>query len=105
MEAGRKMLMSVQRWTEHFARQEGGRIVPENEYDQEVRQQAPSPDRVPVFDIQCVPTLLDIEQDILQLRNGKAAGPDMITADLLKLSVPNNSRRLLPIFYESCACM
>ena len=77
----------MQRWTEHFAKQEGGRIVEAAAYDLEVRLQAPNPGNVPQFDIQCVPTLLDIEQDILQLRRGKAAGPDMITADLLKLNV------------------
>ena len=95
----------VQRWTEHFVRQEGGRIVSAVEYDQEVQPQAPSPHRVPDFDICCVPTLLDIEQDMLQLRKGKAPGPDMITADLLKLNVPFSSRRLLPIFTKTAlAC-
>ena len=91
----------TQRWTEHFAKQEGGKIVEAAEYDLEVRLQAPNPGNVPQFDIQCVPTLLDIEQDILQLRKGKAAGPDMITADLLKLNVKDSSRRLLPIFAKA----
>ena len=91
----------VQRWTEHFARQEGGRIVSAIDYEQEVQPQAPSPCNVPDFDLRCVPTLLDIEQDILQLRKGKASGPDMITADLLKLNVPDNSRRLLPVFTKA----
>ena len=95
----------MQRWTEHFASQEGGRIVAEEAYDHEVRLQAPHPANVPAFDIRCVPTLTDIEQDILQLRRGKAAGPDMITADILKLDVPTNSRRLLPIFVKAAlAC-
>ena len=95
----------MQRWTQHFAKQEGGKIVPAFEYDQEVLWQAPHPDDVPAFDIHCVPTLLDIEQDVLRLRNGKAAGPDLITADLLKLNVPNNSRRLLPVFTKAAlAC-
>ena len=36
---------------------------------------------------------------------GKAAGPDLITADLLKLDVPTSSRRLLPIFTKAAlAC-
>ena len=95
----------MQRWTEHFARQEGGRIVSAVEYDQEVQTQAPSPYSVPAFDMHCVPTLLDIEQDILQLRKGKASGPDMITAELLKLNVPDSSRRLLPVFTKAAlAC-
>ena len=91
----------LKRWTEHFAQQEGGVIVPAGDYDHEVRLQAPNPDNVPLFDIRCVPTLLDIEQDIIQLRKGKAAGPDSITANLLKLDVPGNSRRLLPIFAKA----
>ena len=91
----------LQRWTEHFAQQEGGRIVPEADYDLEVLQQAPNPADVPSFDVRCVPSLLDIEQDILKLRRGKAAGPDLITADLLKLDVPSSSRRLLPIFAKA----
>ena len=96
----RDLTERVQRWTEHFARQEGGRIVSAVNYDQ-----APSPHKVPDFDIGCVPTLLDVEQDMLQLRKGKASGPDMITADLLKLNVPFNSRRLLPIFAKTAlAC-
>ena len=95
----------MQRWTEHFASQEGGQIVAEKEYDRTVKPQAPSPDSVPNFDIQCIPTLTDIEQDILQLRRGKAAGPDLITADILKLDVPTSSRRLLPIFAKAAlAC-
>ena len=95
----------MQRWTEHFAAQEGGTIVSAEEYDREVLLQAPLPDNVPDFDILCVPTLLDIEQDVLRLRNGKAAGPDLITADLLKLNVPNSSRRLLPVFTKAAlAC-
>ena len=91
----------MQRWTEHFAKQEGGQIVAAEGYDREVAAQAPSSANVPLFDIRCVPTLLDVEQDILQLRNGKAAGPDLITADLLKLNVPSSSRRLLPIFTKA----
>ena len=95
----------MQRWTEHFARQEGGCIVSERGYDQTVQVQAPDPECVPTFDVRCVPTLLGIEQDMLRLRNGKAAGPDLITADLLKLNVPSNSRRLLPIFTKTAlAC-
>ena len=101
----RDLQESVQRWTEHFAQQEGGVIVPASEYDQEVQPQAPNPVHVPAFDMHCVPTLLDIEQDMLRLRRGKASGPDMITADLLKLNVPDNSRRLLPVFTKAAlAC-
>ena len=91
----------LQRWTEHFACQEGGRIVLAAGYDQAVQDQAPDPATAPLFDIGCVPTLLDVEQDMHRLRKGKAAGPDMITADLLKLDVPGNSRRLLPIFAKA----
>ena len=91
----------LQRWTEHFAGQEGGIIVNAAGYDQAVRSQTPDPHNVPDFDIGCVPTLLDIEQDIHCLRKGKAAGPDHITADLLKLDVPHSSRRLLPIFAKA----
>ena len=95
----------MQRWTEHFARQEGGCIISESEYDQTVQAQAPDPESAPTFDVRCVPTLLGIEQDMLRLRNGKAAGPDLITADLLKLNVPSNARRLLPIFTKTAlAC-
>ena len=95
----------MQRWTEHFAKQEGGKIVSALEYDREVQLQSPCPENAPAFDIRCIPSLLDIEQDMLRLRNGKAAGPDLITADLLKLNVPNSSRRLLPIFAKAAlAC-
>ena len=58
----------MQRWTEHFAKQEGGKIVPTAAFDREVRVQLPCAVKPPVFDIDCVPTLLDIEQDILRLR-------------------------------------
>ena len=91
----------MQRWTEHFAKQEGGQIVAAAGYDQAVKAQMADPAGVPLFDIRCVPTLLDVEQDILQLRNGKAAGPDLITADILKINVPSSSRRLLPIFAKA----
>ena len=95
----------LQRWTVHVAQQEGGCIVIALGYDQQVCQQAPSPGNAPLFDFRRAPPLLDIEQDILQLCRGKAAGPDLITAHLLKLGVPNSTRRLLPIFTRAAlAC-
>ena len=81
----------LQRWTEHFAQQEGGVVVTAKDYDREVCSQAPCPNVVPQFDIHCVPTLVDVEQDLLKLAKGKAAGPDLITADLLQLDVPTVS--------------
>ena len=91
----------IDRWTRHFAQQEGGVLTSADGYGAEVAPQAPTPDVVPLFDITCVPQTCDVEQDLLRLSRGKAAGPDAITADLLQLDVATVSRRLLPIFAKA----
>ena len=91
----------LQRWTEHFAQQEGGLITTYEQYGQVVAPQVPAVSHAPTFDISCVPTLVDVEQDLIRLARGKAAGPDAITADLLQLDVSTASRRLLPIFAKA----
>ena len=93
--------LRTDRWTRHFAQQEGGVLTSADGYGAAVAPQAPTPDVVPLLDITCVPTLCDVEQDLLRLSRGKAAGPDAVTADLLQLDVATASRRLLPIFAKA----
>ena len=86
-------------WRKHFSAQEAGIDVTGNEYVEWVQQQRPK--LVPAFDLQVVPTLAQTEQVILRLRNGKAAGADGLTAELLKLSAPLSARSFLPVMIKT----
>ncbi|CAE7798987.1 unnamed protein product [Symbiodinium sp. CCMP2456] len=54
-----------------------------------------------LFDWNLLPTLAELERSILGLKRGKAAGPDSITSELLKLHTGGAARRLLPLFAKS----
>ena len=80
---GEPVLSSADReacWRGHFAEQEAGTTVTAEQYVSALQHR-----HVPqgVFDICVVPTLAQAEQVILRLQNGKAAGADQITAELL----------------------
>ena len=54
------------------------------------------------LDISCVPTLAAVERNILAAKTGKAAGPDGITAEFLRLDAPIVARQLTPVFLKAC---
>ena len=86
-------------WRAHFSEQEAGFSASEDEYVSFFRSQRPV--APPVFSLDVLPTLAQTEQVFLHLKNGKAAGSDGLTAELLKLSVRESARRYLPVMMKS----
>ncbi|CAE7717956.1 abcF4 [Symbiodinium sp. CCMP2592] len=87
-----------ERWTAFFAEQESGRIVTPLEYTQAFKcPDIPVDTRGVCFDVLAVPTLHDLEQQILGLRLGKAPGPDGLTAEALRLHAASTARALYPL--------
>ena len=89
-------------WRSHFSRQEAGEAVAHADYaghlrTQRLRNSPPGP----VFDIRCVPSLMSVEQTVVGLPTGKAAGYDGITGELLRLHGASSARVLMPIFAKS----
>ena len=90
------------RWLQHFSSQEAGVEVTLAEYvDQVSQQRAHCPKEGFVFDLTCVPTLPQVEQLILNMAKGKAAGPDAVTIELLQLDTSLSARSLLPLYVKS----
>ncbi|CAE7727756.1 unnamed protein product [Symbiodinium sp. CCMP2592] len=86
------------RWIEYFSQQEAGVHVTAQDY--QLAFAAPEVEILPagpVFSIEAVPTLHDIEQQLLRSKLRKACGPDQITSEILRLSVPHVSKLLLPV--------
>ncbi|CAE7878516.1 PETs, partial [Symbiodinium microadriaticum] len=86
-------------WRQHFASQELGEVVSDETYLDKFRHR-PVTD-TPVFDLEVVPSLPEVEQIILGLKKHKAPGPDSITADLLRTAPTAASRQLYPILLKS----
>ncbi|CAE7840747.1 unnamed protein product [Symbiodinium sp. CCMP2592] len=86
-------------WRLHFAEQEAGTLVSEAVYVEKAREQRSFSKQV--FDIGVLPSLAIVEQVLLGLKNGKAAGADRLTSELLKLAPANSARRLLPIIMKA----
>ena len=89
-------------WRAHFAEQEAGDLMKDEAYPDELRRQRSAVARSgPIFDIRCVPTLVDVEQTILGLPSGKATGNDGISAELLRVHAPVSARLLASIYVKS----
>ena len=92
----------VQRWTEFFSNQEGGRQVTASEYQEAFAcPHIPVMPTGPVFDIQAVPTLGDLEQQILSTKFGKACGPDTVTAEVLRVAPAQYARLSFPLHLKA----
>ena len=88
-------------WREHFASLEAGELLPSGGYAQALtRQRAANTYQTPCFDLAVVPTLTNVEQSVLGLKNGKACGQDGLTAELLKVHSQGAARALLPVFVK-----
>ena len=85
-------------WRAHFASQEVGLLTNADDYAADFATQQLVPRSL---DIQIVPTLRALERHILATKVCKAAGPDGITAELLKLHVPSTARQLLPVLIKA----
>ncbi|OLP92715.1 hypothetical protein AK812_SmicGene25476 [Symbiodinium microadriaticum] len=86
-------------WRRHFAAQELGDEVDQQEYLRRFRSR--SVEAPPVFDIAVLPTVSEIEQIILGLKKHRAPGPDCVTADLLQAAPVAASRQLYPVLLKS----
>ena len=92
----------LQRWSAHFAEQESGLSVSAAEYSDGVaqldqrRRGAPLP-----FDPATLPCLAGLERSILSLKRSKAAGPDGVTAELLRVAPIEAARHLLAIHLKA----
>ncbi|CAE7435991.1 tyrP-A, partial [Symbiodinium necroappetens] len=86
-------------WRTHFSAQEAGIAVSGPEYAEAFAHctiiQARS------LDVSLVPTLATVEKHILATKSARAAGPDGITAELLRLDAPITARQLLPVFLKA----
>ena len=90
-------------WRQHFASQEAGQPVTPTEYIQRFNDQPWH--ALPDFDLAQIPSLRDLESIIVRLCSHKAAGPDSLTADLLKLSPPAAARQLLPVMAKTALAL
>ena len=92
----------AQRWREHFAAQESGVAVTAAEYLNGVlRVDRRRVSHAPCFDPTVLPDLAGLEEDILRLRRGKAAGPDGITGELLRVQPALAARHFLSLHLKS----
>ena len=90
------------RWERFFGEQEAAQIVTQADYLQAFADpDIPVSSQAPVFDLAALPTLMDLEQQLVALRNDKAAGPDGITAEVLKLNAASVARTLYPLCLKS----
>ena len=83
------------------ARRSSFRPLPRGYVAQVALQPGPRDANETVFDVDCVPSLSQVEQLILNMSKGRAAGPDAITAELLQLDTAVAARSLLPLFVKS----
>ncbi|CAE7244265.1 unnamed protein product, partial [Symbiodinium sp. CCMP2592] len=86
-------------WRAHFAAQEAGSLVTDEEYLLQVRRRKPL--TAWQLDVAAVPSLCQIESLINTLQRHKAAGPDGITAELLRTDVITAARQLLPVLTKA----
>ena len=85
------------RWIEFFGDQEAGVRVDAQQYgrafcdpDIPIRDEG-------LFSVAALPTLYDLEQQLLKAKYGKACGPDGLTAEVFRVAVPPVAKLLFPI--------
>ena len=86
-------------WRKHFGQQEAGVTADQTSYIAAFNSLPPVD--LPSLDMSSVPNMPALESTLLQLKNLKAAGPDGISPDLLKLAPPAAARHLMPIFLKA----
>ncbi|CAE7794330.1 unnamed protein product, partial [Symbiodinium sp. CCMP2456] len=89
------------RWTTHFGDQEAGKVTALADYETDLRASPFQPALGgPHFDIMTLPSLMEVEQQIVRLPPRKAAGPDSITAETLRVCPTVAARSFLPLFLK-----
>ncbi|CAE7380505.1 unnamed protein product, partial [Symbiodinium sp. CCMP2456] len=90
------------RWLEYFAEQEAGHVIELSEYTAGFAEDPVDPHQGgPHFQPQALPSLLEIEQQVVRLPFRKAAGPDQITGELLRLSPAFAAQWLYPLYLKA----
>ncbi|CAE7458715.1 unnamed protein product, partial [Symbiodinium sp. CCMP2592] len=87
-------------WRAHFSAQESGVTVTPEEYVQHLVCQKSQATQVP-FSLGALPTLCKTEQVVLNMRLNKAAGPDSLTCETLRLHTPTTTRQLFPVIAKT----
>ena len=101
--AGEPAVTSADRaeaWRTHFASQESGSLASPDSYTSTLQRLKECAPAVP-FDLSALPTLCKAEQVVLALRHDKAAGPDRLTGETLRLHVPTTTRQLFPVLAKT----
>eukprot|EP00439_Symbiodinium_sp_Y106_P030523 s7223_g3.t1 len=93
----------TERWRAHFAGQEAGRVVTSQGYcaafaDPDI----PVLPHGAVFDRRCLPTLAEVESQLVALHHNKAAGADGLTAEVYRLSPSGAALSMFPLFLKAC---
>ncbi|OLQ10148.1 LINE-1 retrotransposable element ORF2 protein [Symbiodinium microadriaticum] len=92
----------VQRWTAYFQEQEGGLQVTDEQYLRFFASPSiPVGQNGPVFDIKAVPTLAELEGQILTAKYGKACGPDSLTAEIFRTAPAQCARVMYALNLKS----
>ena len=86
------------RWTAFFQEQEAGLQVTSQEFQDRFLDSGKVvfPEGT-VFDVRALPGLGELEQQLHATKFGKASGPDAVTAELLRISVPQTAAFLYPV--------
>ena len=88
------------RWIEHFAEQEKGVVAELSEYPSLQPGGRKAGSLAPTFELQAVPTLFEIEQQFLSLPLRKAAGPDALTAEALRVCPAKAAQVFYPLYLK-----
>ncbi|CAE7570642.1 unnamed protein product [Symbiodinium sp. CCMP2592] len=90
------------RWTSFFADQEAGKQVSIAGYEAAFRTSDFDPVwNGPHFDVEALPSLLEVERQVLSLPYRKAAGPDGVTGELLRYSPAFVSQWIFPLYLKT----
>ncbi|CAE7245588.1 unnamed protein product [Symbiodinium sp. CCMP2592] len=102
----RNSLFLEDRWTSYFAEQEAGRLIQLADYEKEFSASDFHPSLGgPHFDVEALPSLLEVEQQVLSLPYRKAAGPDGVTGELLRYSPAFVSQWVFPLYLKSAMAL
>ena len=97
-ELAKTPLEKTRRWTEFFQEQEGGCQVPAGAYKEAYAHPTiPVLPAGPVFSIAALPTLGELEQQLLSAKLGKACGPDALTAEVFRVAPARLARFAFPL--------
>ena len=97
-ELAKTPLEKTRRWTEFFQEQEGGCQVTAGAYKEAYAHPTiPVLPAGPVVSMAALPTLGELEQQLLSAKLGKACGPDALTAEVFRVAPARLARFAFPL--------